>query len=210
MEDELARARAEMVDHQLRERGITDLKVLEAMREVPRHRFVPDYLRSEAYTDQALPLGPEQTISQPYIVALMLEAARLRRQDRVLEIGTGSGYQTALLSRLVARVYSIELDPGRLREATRIMTGLGCANVETRCGDGGQGWPEAAPFDAIIVTAAPESVPRELVAELALGGRLIIPLGEEEQILVRFERTADGLVSEELGAVRFVPMRRGN
>lgn len=202
-----AQQREEMVQQQLQGRGISDEAVLEAMRRVPRHLFVPEHLRTEAYADKALPLGPEQTISQPYIVALMLESARLTAEDHVLEIGTGSGYQTALIAEIVEAVYTIELDPGLLAETEHALKGLGYDNVYMRAGNGWKGWPEVAPFDAIIVAAAASEIPRDLVKQLAPGGRMVLPLGEEEQQLVFLEKTADGLISQDLGAVRFVPLK---
>lgn len=203
----LSQQRQDMIEHQLIERGITDEAVLEAMRRVPRHSFVPEHLRSEAYADRALPLGPDQTISQPYIVALTLEAARLSPNDHVLEIGTGSGYQTALIAEIARAVYSIELDPALLAQSEHRLKGLGYDNVYLRAGNGWKGWPEVAPFDAIIVAAAAAEIPRDLVKQLGPGGRMILPLGEEEQELLLLERTPDGLVSKELGAVRFVTLK---
>ncbi len=202
-----AQQRESMVQQQLQGRGISDEAVLEAMRRVPRHLFLPEHLRSEAYLDKALPLGPEQTISQPYIVALMLESARLTPEDHVLEIGTGSGYQTALIAEIAKAVYSIELDPALLAATERTLKGLGYENVYLRAGNGWKGWSEVAPFDAIIVAAAASEIPRDLVKQLAPGGRMILPLGEEEQQLVFLERGKDGLISQDLGGVRFVPLK---
>lgn len=192
--------------------GITDPKVRQALRRVNREHFVPDSLRAQAHADRPLPIGEGQTISQPYIVALMTEAARLCSSDRCLEIGTGSGYQTALLLELCREVYSIEyLEPiaAVARKNLQRAGQLG-PRLHLRIGDGYMGWPEAAPFDAIVVTAAPPSVPRPLLAQLAPGGRLVIPVGVrgEVQQLERWTRRADGsgaLEHESIAAVRFVP-----
>lgn len=205
--DSFIEKREAMVQEQLQARGITDSSVLEAMKRVPRHLFLPQHLRREAYSDRALPLGPGQTISQPYIVALMLASARLQRTDQVLEIGTGSGYQTALLGEIVATVYSVELDPALLARSAKTLAELGYKNVQLRAGNGWLGWSEAAPYDAIIVTAAAHEIPRDLVKQLAPGGRMVLPVGDDEQQLVLLERTAEGLASKNLGPVRFVPLR---
>lgn len=202
-----AQQREEMIKTQLLGRGISDEAVIEAMRKVPRHLFVPEHLRGEAYTDKPLPLGPDQTISQPYIVALMLESARLTPGDHVLEIGTGSGYQSALIAEISKAVYSIELDPTLLAQTERRLKGLGYDNVYCRSGNGWNGWPEVAPFDAIIVAAAASQIPRDLVKQLAPGGRMILPLGESEQQLVFLEKTETGLISQDLGDVRFVTLK---
>ena len=204
---EFAKLRDKMIQEQIVARGIADTRVVEAIRAVPRHRFVPDHLVPAAYEDKALPIGPEQTISQPFIVALMLESAAISKKDKVLEIGTGSGYQTAILSRLATHVYSIELDSDLLERSQKLLKDLGCNNVTLVCGNGFDGMPKEAPFDVILVTAAPEHVPRELVRELAVDGRLILPLGDEDQELVLMEKTRDGLVSRDLGGVRFVKMQ---
>lgn len=196
-----------MVQKQLLERGISDEAVLDAMRKVPRHFFVPEHLWKDAYADCALPLGPEQSISQPYIVALMLETLRLTPIDHVLEVGTGSGYQTALLAEICAGVYSIELDPALSTRAEQRLKGLGYENVYLRAGNGWLGWSECAPFDVIIVSAAAREIPRDLVKQMKEGGRMVLPVGEESQCLVYLEKTKDGLVSQELGSVRFVPLR---
>jgi protein-L-isoaspartate(D-aspartate) O-methyltransferase len=202
-----AQQREEMVTNQLLGRGISDEAVLEAMRKVPRHLFVPEHLRSEAYADKSIPLGPDQNICQPYIVALMLESARLTPADHVLEIGTESGYQTALIAEISKAVYTIELDPTLLATTERRLKGLGYDNVYARSGNGWNGWPEVAPFDAIIVAAATEQIPRDLVKQLAPGGRMVLPVGETEQTLVFLEKTPTGLISQELGAVRFLPLK---
>jgi len=210
MDDELAAARrARMVEEQLVERGISDARVLAAMREVPRHVFVSPEQAGLAYQDRALPLGAGQTLSQPYVVALMLQAAELRGAERVLEVGAGSGYVAALLSRLAREVVAIELDPELTARARGRLAELECANVELRAGDGMLGWPERAPFDAILVSAAAARVPPALEAQLALGGRLVIPLGpvHGDQSLVRLTRTgAESLERLELCSVQFVPL----
>jgi protein-L-isoaspartate(D-aspartate) O-methyltransferase len=190
-------------------RGIRDPRVLDALRQVPRHRFVPPEMREFAYEDAPLPIGLGQTISQPYVVAFMTEALELKPQDRVLEIGTGSGYQAAVLSLLVREVYSLEIVEQLGKEAETRLKQLGYANVHVRIGDGYRGWPEAEPFDAIIVTAAPEDVPPVLVEELRPGGRMVVPVGRYEQDLIRLRRTAKGIERESLLPVRFVPMVRG-
>ncbi|WP_366083034.1 protein-L-isoaspartate(D-aspartate) O-methyltransferase [Geothrix sp.] len=200
-----------MVREQIAARGITNLRVLEAMGQVPRHEFVPAELRSRAYEDGPLPIGHGQTISQPYIVAFMTEALDPKPTDRVLEIGTGSGYQAAVLSGLVAEVCSIELVEPLARRAETDLRRLGFTHVKVRCGDGHLGWPEAAPFDAIIVTCAPEEVPPALVAQLKAGGRMIIPVGSQwgAQELVLLQRTPAGLEKNAVLPVRFVPMVKG-
>lgn len=212
MIDQFKKERLKMVEDQLRARGITDERVLEVMSEVPRHEFVPDHISQMAYLDRALPLGFEQTISQPYIVALMLQSLAVSSESRVLEIGTGSGYQTALLSALGAQVYTIESSEHRFHEAFEVLSHLGYSTGRVRgwCGDGYQGWPQEAPFDRIIVTAAAPEIPRELVRELKEGGRMVLPIGADEQCLVLVEKAHDGtLSSSELGEVRFVPMKAG-
>jgi protein-L-isoaspartate(D-aspartate) O-methyltransferase len=199
--------RDEMVRIQLAGRDVADPRVLAAMRKVPRHRFVPAELLAKAYGDYPLPIGREQTISQPYIVAFMSQALGLRGSERVLEIGTGSGYQAAVLAELCREVYSIEIIPGLSARAGRLLAELGYANVRLRVGDGYRGWPEQAPFDAILVTAAPTRVPQPLVDQLAVGGRMILPVGPDGwQSLVLVERTAAGVAQRELLPVSFVPM----
>ncbi len=195
-----------MVQQQIATRGVRDQRVLEAMRKVPRHLFVPPGMQPYAYLDSPLPIGREQTISQPYIVAFMTEALRLRPEDRVLEVGTGSGYQAAVLSVMVREVYSIEIVEPLATEAAERLRRLGYANVTVRVGDGYRGWPDEAPFDAIMVTAAPDHVPEPLLHQLALGGRLILPVGDQFQTLMRIRRTAKGFKRESLLPVRFVPM----
>ena len=203
---ETREARERMVQEQIVARGIRDPRVLEALRKVPRHRFVPPEMQPSAYEDSALPIGGGQTISQPYVVAFMTEALELKPQDRVLEIGTGSGYQAAVLSLLVREVYSMEIVEPLGREAEARLKKMGYSNVRVRIGDGYRGWPEAAPFDAIMVTAAPLEVPPVLAAQLRPGGRMVVPVGRYVQDLIRLRRTAKGLERESLLPVRFVPM----
>jgi protein-L-isoaspartate(D-aspartate) O-methyltransferase len=201
-------ARARKVVRDIRSRGVTDPHVLDAMGEVPRERFVSDQLAQYAYDDNPLPIEEGQTISQPYIVALMAEAAELDADARVLEVGAGSGYGAAVLGRIAAEVWSIERHE-RLAEIARQRTSdLGEGNVHIVCGDGSLGWPEAAPFDAIVVTAAAATVPKALEEQLAEGGRLVIPVGPSinGQDLLRFRKIDGQLVREYLGAVRFVPL----
>jgi protein-L-isoaspartate(D-aspartate) O-methyltransferase len=205
--DPFAAAREQMVRSQLAARGVRDARVLAAMGRVPRHELVPAELQGEAYDDRPLPIGHGQTISQPYIVAAMTEALHLGGDERVLEVGTGSGYQAAVLAELAREVYTIEIVAPLAERARRDLERLGYANVQVRQGDGYRGWPEHAPFDAIVVTAAPDHVPEPLVAQLALGGRLVLPLGGSfAQELVLLTRGADGVTRQELLPVRFVPM----
>ncbi len=199
-------ARERMVREQIEARGVRDERVLEALRKIPRHFFVPTEMLSFAYSDGPLPIGHGQTISQPYIVAFMSEALELRPKDKVLEIGTGSGYQAAVLARLAREVYSIEIIEPLAKQAAERLSRLGFSNVHVRAGDGYRGWPEAAPFDAIIVTAAPDHVPQPLIDQLRVGGRLVLPVGRFDQELVRIRRTTEGPRQETLLPVRFVPM----
>jgi protein-L-isoaspartate(D-aspartate) O-methyltransferase len=202
----LQRRRA-MVEEQLKKRGIRSQVVLEAMGKVPRHRFVPRLMRGLAYTDGPLPIGEGQTISQPYIVALMTELIEPKPSLNVLEIGTGSGYQAAVLGECVGRVFTIEVVPDLGRTAEILLRELGHRNVQVRIGDGYEGWPERAPFDAILLTAAPpDRVPRPLLDQLKVGGRLVAPVGRGEQDLVRITRTEKGYEREVIAPVRFVPM----
>ena len=199
--------REQMVSRQLRKRDITDERVLAAMAAVPRHLFVPPDLRAQAYADQALPIGHGQTISQPYVVALMTQLLALHGGERVLEIGTGSGYQAAVLSHLAGAVYSIEIDPELADQARATLAAQGYRSVQVRTGDGYYGWPEAAPFDAIIITAAAPRMPEALLGQLREGGRVVAPLeragGEELAVGIKH---GDRLDWSEHGGVRFVPM----
>ena len=208
--DSFADSRQVMVARQLQRRDITDPRVLIAMGTVPRHRFVPAAQAFRAYGDYPLPIGEDQTISQPYIVALMTQWAEVAPGDRVLEVGTGSGYQAAVLAELTDRVYSIEIRPELARQAAARLNDLGYGRVQVRSGDGYQGWPEAAPFDAILVTAAAPRVPPALTAQLKEGGRLVIPLGPPRgaQTLMRYRRVQGKLVEEASLPVRFVPLVR--
>lgn len=203
----MASLRRAMIDEQLRSRGIADLLVLKAFEEVPRHFFVLEEFLDQAYEDRPLMLGPDQTISQPFIVAYMLEQAGLKRSDKVLEIGSGSGWQAALLSRIVDQVCTIELDTDLSKRAEQLCFTYNFKNIKFLCGDGFQGWPEEAPFDVIIVSACPDHIPRELHSQLRENGRLLLPLGNGEQELLLLEKSPQGLKTKELGEVRFVPMR---
>lgn len=208
-QDEFARERARMVEQQLRTRLIRDEAVLAAMATVPRERFVPEAFRDMAYEDQPLPIGHAQTISQPYIVALMCEALDPEPGDRVLEIGGGSGYAAAVLSRVVAEVVTVERLEPLCERARRSIDEAGYDNVEVVCGDGTRGWAERAPYDGILVAAGGPQVPKSLKRQLAVGGRLVIPVGHDpgHQTLVRVTRTSDDeYESEDLGEVRFVPL----
>jgi len=199
--------RLQMVSMQIEARGVSDALVLDAMRRVPRDRFVPQSQRAHAYEDRPLPIGAGQTISQPYVVAVMTELASIRPGDRVLEVGTGCGYQAAVLAEMGAEVFSIEIIESLAERARATLSELGYSkNVEVRSGDGYAGWPERAPFDAILVTAAPPTIPEPLAQQLVLGGRLIIPVGELYQSLLLVTRTRDGFRQESVLPVRFVPM----
>lgn len=195
-----------MVDRQLAGRDIVDPQVLRVMRRVPRHLFVPERVREYAYADHPLPIGEEQTISQPYIVAFMTQALELKKGNRVLEIGTGSGYQAAVLAELVEEVYTIEIIPALAERAEKLLDELGYDGIQVRAGDGYLGWPEAAPFDAIIVTAAPDHIPAPLIEQLGEGGRLVLPVGDEYQELMRVIKEGGEMRRESLLPVRFVPM----
>jgi protein-L-isoaspartate(D-aspartate) O-methyltransferase len=202
----LAEARARMVRDQIEARGVADSRVLEAMRAVPRHAFVPLELIRAAYQDHPLPIGHGQTISQPYIVALMSELLEVAPGEKILEVGTGSGYQAAVLSAMGAEVWTIEIVEPLGLQAKRVLEALAYPRIRFRVGDGYRGWPEAAPFDGIIVTAAPDHVPQPLVDQLAPGGRMVIPVGSGEQELLVLSRTEKGMVRERSIPVRFVPM----
>jgi protein-L-isoaspartate(D-aspartate) O-methyltransferase len=200
--------RLEMVERQIAGRGVKDPRVLEAMRTIPRHLFVPEAEKPHAYEDRPLPIGSGQTISQPYIVAFMTEQLHLTGGETVLEIGTGSGYQTAVLARLARRVYSIEIRPELAKEAAERLKSLGITNAEVKTGDGYLGWPEHAPFDGILVTAAPERIPPPLLEQLASPGRMIIPVGGFYQELKVIERSGAGYTEKSVLPVRFVPFVR--
>jgi protein-L-isoaspartate(D-aspartate) O-methyltransferase len=195
-----------MVKEQIESRGIKDALTLAALREVPRHEFVPEASAGEAYGDFPLAIGQGQTISQPYIVAFMTEALGLRGGESVLEIGTGSGYQAAVLARIAGKVHTIEIVPELAGQARARLARLGYRNVEVRAGDGYLGWPEAAPFDAIIVTAAAPRIPEPLKQQLAEGGRLVVPVGDEEQELIVVTRHGSAFDERRVLPVRFVPM----
>lgn len=208
-QDEFNPQRERMVQEQIADRDVSDPAVLRAMRTVPRHLFVPEPSRSGAYDDRPLSIGHGQTISQPYIVALMTQMLEVHSSDRVLEIGTGSGYQAAVLAGLAGEVYTVELLPELGRRAENVLRELGCTNVHCRIGDGYQGWPEAGPFDAILVTAAAPGIPPRLVEQLKPGGVLVMPLGGQDEVqeLIRVEKRPDGSVtSAALIPVRFVPL----
>lgn len=198
--------RNRMVDQYIIPHGIKDPAVVAAMRHVPRHRFVPGEYSLFAYIDGPLPIGHSQTISQPSLVADMTDALQLKKTDKVLEIGTGSGYQAAILAELADQVLTIEIVEPLARRAEQTLAELGYRNVRVRTGDGYHGWPEEAPFDAIIVTAAPDHVPQPLLEQLALGGRLILPVGRDIQTLDLYRRTAEGYQRTTLTFVRFVPL----
>ena len=205
--DPWERERLRMVEEQLARRGITDARVLEAMGRVPRHRFVEEALRERAYGDHPLPIGEEQTISQPYIVALMTQLLELTGQEKVLEVGTGSGYQTAVLAELARRVCSIERLPRLAERARTLLEQLGCANVWVRVGSGTLGWPDEAPFDRILVTAGGPSVPPPLFQQLAEGGRLVLPLGDPvNQTLTAVEKVRGEMRTREHGECKFVKL----
>jgi protein-L-isoaspartate(D-aspartate) O-methyltransferase len=208
-EDRFEEGRARMVKEQLAGRDITDKRVLDVMRSVPRHEFVPKDVRSLAYADGPLHIGYEQTISQPYIVALMTQALDPKPADRVLEVGTGSGYQAAILAKLVRDVYTIEIVDPLAKRAAADLARLGFTNVHVKAGDGYAGWPKHAPFDAIIVTCAPEKIPPPLVDQLKEGGRMVIPVGTEDQRLYLMEKRNGEMRERQMIPVRFVPMTRG-
>ena len=204
---EFAAERKKMVEEQLRPRGIRDQRVLVAMAKVPRQEFVSQNQRGQSYADSALPIGHDQTISQPFIVAYMTEQLHLQPTDRVLEIGTGSGYQTAVLAELAKEVYTIEIIEPLAKDASARLARLGYRNAHVKVGDGYQGWPEAAPFDAIIVTCAPDKVPQPLTQQLKEGGRMIIPVGTGlDQQLYLLEKKGSELAQTAILPVRFVPM----
>lgn len=207
MPDPFEAERNAMVEQQIRRRGVKDPATLQAMREVPRHLFVPPEMQKYAYTDGPLPIGDGQTISQPYIVALMTEAAELTLDATVLDIGTGSGYAAAVLSRIVNLVYSMERLPDLAQKADQLLKLLGYTNISVKTGDGTLGWPEVAPFDAVIVTAGAPVIPESFHDQLKEGGRLIIPVGDSmSQELLRLRKTPKGYSREMIEHVRFVPL----
>jgi len=202
----LTQKRWEMVETQIISRGIQNSKVIEAMLKVPRHVFVPEGLREGAYSDVPLPIGEGQTISQPYIVALMTELLGVQDGDKVLEIGTGSGYQTAILAEIGCFVYTVEIIESLSLRAQETLKGLGYEGIHFKVGDGYRGWSEYAPYDAIIATAAPDHLPKPLTEQLKEGGRMIIPVGDLYQELILFRKTAQGIKERTVTPVRFVPM----
>jgi len=207
-QEEFAQQREEMVETQLKNRDIANELVLEAMRKVPRHLFMPASVRQYAYIDSPVPIGEGQTISQPYIVGLMTQTVDPRPGDRALEVGTGSGYQAAVLGELVQEVYTIEIVPVLAERAGKVLSESGSDNVEVRQGDGYQGWPEKAPFDIILITAAPEEIPKPLIDQLAEGGRLVVPVGPQGEIqtLTLVTKEKGEVKRAYITDVRFVPM----
>lgn len=208
-EDSRSAERTAMIESQIKARGVRDERVLKAMENVARHYYVPEGMRAHAYEDRPLPIGQGQTISQPYIVAAMTEMLDLQPEDRVLEVGTGSGYQAAILAEIAAQVYTIEIIAKLGEQAAEVLREQGYTNVHTKVGDGYLGWPEAAPFDAIIVTAAPDHIPQPLVEQLKVGGKMAIPVGPTfaEQKLVLLEKKMDGTLEKTtMMFVRFVPL----
>jgi len=205
--ENFARVRLKMVEEQVVARGVKDVRVIAAMRKVPRHLFVEEALQNQAYSDRPLPIGEKQTISQPYMVALMTEALQLTGKEKVLEIGAGSGYQTAILAESARQVFSIERILSLTMRARMLLINLGYTNVEIKFSDGTEGWIGESPFDAIIVTAGSPDIPQPLVDQLAVGGRLVIPVGDESvQDLIRLKKTEEGVKREDLGGCRFVKL----
>jgi protein-L-isoaspartate(D-aspartate) O-methyltransferase len=204
--DEFQEQRRRMVERQIRARGIKNRAVLEAMMKVPRHRFVPAAQRSSAYEDHPLPIGFGQTISQPYIVAYMTEAVEISASQKVLEIGTGSGYQAAILGELAKQVYTIEIIPELADRARQTLAELGYQNIQVKTGNGYEGWAEHAPYDGIVVTAAPDQIPQALVNQLAVQGKMVIPVGTSYQEMVIITKTREGVTEKRTIPVRFVPM----
>lgn len=205
-EEKFEEKRRRMVENQIKARGIRDTRVLEAMEKVPRHKFVPDKIRSHSYDDEPLSIGEGQTISQPYIVAYMTEALQLEDSNKVLEIGTGSGYQTAILAEIVKDVYSVEIISSLSERSRLILADMRYENIQFKVGDGSYGWKEFAPFDAIIVTAAPRVIPQPLQDQLSIGGKLIVPVGDTFQDLMLTKRSEKGFAEKKLLSVRFVPL----
>ncbi len=211
-EEVYSQRRYRMVEEQLVRRGISNPDVLSAMRTVPRHLFVPDSERDEAYTDGPLPIGYGQTISQPYVVASMTEVLHLDHQSKVLEIGTGSGYQTSVLAEIAREVFTMEIVPQLYEQTLDRLQRLGYHNLKARLGDGHRGWPEESPFDAIMITAAAEQIPKPLIEQLRVGGRMVVPVQEHDpdrQELVLLHKTFEGMIRNTLYDVRFVPLVRG-
>lgn len=206
MRDRYEELRRRMVEEQIIRRGIRDKRVIEAMLKVPRHLFVPEDMREYAYDDSPLPIGRGQTISQPYIVALMTELLAIGPDSKVLEIGTGSGYQTAILAEIAGEVYTVEIIEELHRRAVELLRSLGYANVHAKCDDGYFGWEEHAPYDGIMVTAAPRRIPEPLVEQLKIGGRMVIPVGDLYQDLILVKKTEKGTIQQAITGVRFVPM----
>ena len=204
--DPFKRPREEMVDTQIKARGIKDPLILKAMSKVERHLFVSKNLWGSAYNDYPLPIGHEQTISQPYIVALMTELLELTGKEKVLEVGTGSGYQAAILAEIVQEVFTIEIVEDLALTAKERLNRLGYTNIHVKAGDGYQGWPDEAPFDAMIVTAAPDHIPEPLIDQLKTNGLMVLPIGSHFQDLYRIRKTRKGIVKERIAPVRFVPM----
>ncbi len=205
-QDEYDSMRRKMVDEQIIARGIRDRRVINAMLKVPRHLFVPYIMQRNAYDDKPLPIGEGQTISQPYIVAIMTELLELQGKEKVLEIGTGSGYQAAILAEIVEQVYTIEIVKALAQSADKRLSEMGYKNITVKYGDGYQGWKEYSPFDGIIVTAAPDHIPQPLIEQLRIGGRMIIPVGSEYQELKLIRKTEQGIIEADIIPVRFVPM----
>ena len=203
-----ARAREAMVAQQLAARGIRDARVLAAFRSLPRHPFVPEPYRALAHADQPLPIGEGQTLSQPFVVAVMLQALQLRGAERVLEVGSGSGYVLALLDRMGCRARGVELEPVLCERSRKTLAEVGARDARVRCGDGFAGWPEEAPFDAVLLSCAVPDIPAPLVRQLKEGGRLVAPVGGKDQDLVLYTRKGESLAKRILVPVRFVPMRR--
>jgi protein-L-isoaspartate(D-aspartate) O-methyltransferase len=205
-DDEFKDQRRRMVERQIRARGIKNQAVLEAMMKVPRHRFVTAEHVASAYEDHPLPIGQGQTISQPYIVAYMTEAAEISGDEKILEIGTGSGYQAAILGQLAREVYTIEIIPELAERARRTLGELGYKNVRVKTGNGYEGWAEHAPYDGIVVTAAPDEVPKALIDQLAMNGKMVIPVGVGDQEMLIITKTGEGVIEKRTIPVRFVPM----
>ena len=205
-QEKLRKKREQMVETQIKARGIENKNLLEALRKIPRHCFVPENMQAHAYNDEPLPIGGGQTISQPYIVAYMTNALGLRKNEKVLEIGTGSGYQAAILAELAEEVYTVEIHEDLSRKARKILDKLGYDNILYHIGDGTQGWEEHAPYDAVMVTAAPPRIPEKLKGQMKTGGRMIIPVGHTFQELILLTRKKERYSRQKLLPVRFVPL----